>query len=96
MREILIPYEWSEAKRWANGSKHGVDFDDAVDPEWHRSIVEVDTRRAYGEHRSIRTAPIAETIHVLVYAFRGEGSRVISRRRAGRQERSDDEQQVAG
>ena len=81
-------FEWDEAKREANLVKHGVDFVDALevfaDP---LRIQRIDTRREYREARRQVLGRVGEQVVFVVYTVRGEARRVISARRASRDER---------
>ena len=81
-------FEWDEAKRDANLVKHGVDFVDALevfaDP---RRIERIDKRREYREERHQVVGRVGEQVLFVVYTRRGEARRVISARRASKDER---------
>jgi uncharacterized DUF497 family protein len=88
-------FEWDEAKNRANIRKHGLDFADAEEMFRGVLIVEPDTREDYGEKRwrgigttrgcttaVVFTEPVPETI------------RIISLRRAHREEREEYEKAI--
>jgi len=81
-------FEWDEAKREANLVKHGVDFVDALevfaDP---LRIERIDRRREYHEERHQVVGRVRDQVVFVVYTLRGEARRVISARRARRNER---------
>lgn len=81
-------FEWDEAKREANLVKHGVDFVDALevfaDP---LRIERIDRRHEYREERRQVLGRAGEQVVFVVYTLRGEARRVISARRASRDER---------
>ena len=81
-------YEWDEAKREANLVKHGVDFMDALevfaDP---LRIERVNRRREYAEERREVVGMVRDQMLFVVYTLRGEVRRLISARRASRNER---------
>lgn len=81
-------FEWDEVKREANLVKHGVDFVDAVevfaDP---LRIERIDTRREYREGRRQVIGRVGDQVVFVVYTLRGEARRVISARKASRDER---------
>ena len=80
-------FEWDEAKRLANILEHGVDFVDAIEIFTGRFIETEDQRRDYGERRFLVTGEAqSETLRV-VYTSRADRCRIISARRAGRNER---------
>ena len=82
-----IEFEWDEAKRHQNLAKHGIDFLDAIrilvsDPLIRRSLSE-------GEERFIAIGPNRGIFWAVVYTMRGNTVRIISARRARRNERRD-------
>ena len=87
------PYEFDPAKAAENLAKHGVSFAVGwqvlqVDPA--RSLDFTDDRCDYGEERWVRIAPHPQVPSLLIYVaytWRGEVPRLISVRKASRQER---------
>ncbi len=81
-------FEWDEAKREANLVKHGVDFVDALevfaDP---LRIERIDKRHEYREERCQVVGRVGEQVLFVVYTRRGVARRVISARRASKDER---------
>lgn len=79
-------FEWDENKREFNLEKHGIDFVDAVlifnDP--NRIEFEIDIR---GELRCQTIGVVYDVILFLVYTVRGKNRRIISVRRASKNER---------
>ena len=82
-----MEFEWDEAKNQANMAKHGIDFDDAIGIFNHRIVEYVDNRRHYGEIRTRVIGVLGERELAIVYTMRGEVRRIISARRARRDER---------
>jgi len=81
-------YEWDEAKREANLVKHGVDFMDALEVFADPLRVErVNQRREYAEERREVVGMVRDQMLFVVYTLRGEVRRLISARRASRNER---------
>jgi uncharacterized DUF497 family protein len=80
-------FEWDEAKRQANILKHGIDFVDAIGIFAGRFTEAEDLRHGYGERRLLVTGELAGEMIRLVYTWRGERRRIISARRARRDER---------
>ena len=82
-------FEWDEAKRHANLVKHVVDFADALavfdDP---LRIEYRDQRRDYSEVRRQVIGMVRDEVLFVVYTQRGEVRRIISARRASRDERT--------
>ena len=89
---ILLPcrtmeVEWDEQKRHTNIAKHGVDFVAAA-RVFDGPILEVeDRRRDYGEMRFLALGEVAGQVIHVVYTWRGRRRRIISARRASRDER---------
>ncbi len=80
-------YEWDEEKRSSNLDKHGVDFEAMEEFDWEAADIEASPRG--GEMRYIATGPIGARLHVAVHTRRGERTRIISLRKADRQEVRD-------
>ena len=78
--------EWDEAKRQANIVKHGIDFVAAVKIFDGPFIENEDHRRAYGEQR-YRALELDGSVMQVVSTWRGDRRRIISARRARRNER---------
>jgi uncharacterized protein len=79
--------ERDEAKRQANIEKHGIDFVDAVEIFAGQFIETEDRRRDYGERRYRAVGQLGEQIIQVAYTWRSERRRIISARRAGRNDR---------
>ena len=82
-----MQYEWDENKRYANLSRHGVDFSEAVDFQWDTTIATIDDRFDYGEERFVSLGFIRNILYVMVYTFRAPNIRIISLRKANKRER---------
>jgi hypothetical protein len=80
-----VVFEWDPAKAALNLRKHGISFPYAtrvfVDP--HRQE-RLDTREEYGEERWVVLGRVDEFILVVVYTLRGSNIRLISARKADR------------
>jgi uncharacterized DUF497 family protein len=83
-------FEWDDNKAAANLRDHGVSFEDAVtacrDPfavEW------IDARQVYGEERSALLGLCGRTVLYVAYTERGDSLRIISARRATKNEQDD-------
>jgi uncharacterized DUF497 family protein len=79
-------YEWDEAKRKANFSKHGVDFAAVEFFVWEEALVIEDRRIDYGEPRFLAFGPIGERLHCVTFSVRGENVQMISLRKANSRE----------
>jgi uncharacterized DUF497 family protein len=78
---------WDQHKQEINLSKHGIDFQDAQIAFRFPTIERIDDRLDYGEERYIGIGIMHGTIIVMVYTYRDDGIRLISARRAKRNER---------
>ena len=77
-------FEWDEAKRQVNITKHDVDFSAMVAFDWETALVNEDAGR--DEPRWVAIGYIGSRLHVVVYAKRGLRRRVISLRKANSRE----------
>ena len=82
-----MAFEWDEAKRLANIQKHGVDFADVEQVFVGEFIETEDLRRDYGEKRFRAIGRLGNHIVQIAYTWRGDHRRIISARRAGRDDR---------
>ena len=80
-------FEWDESKRQANLAKHHIDFRDARRVFEGPVFEKVGSRR--GEDRIFAIGLMEGIPIVVVYVMRGERRRIISARRANRDERQD-------
>ena len=85
-----MEFEWDIAKAAANYRKHGISFEEAIyafgDP---LMVEELDDKEDYGEDRIIAYAMGKTEILTIIYTQRGEFARIISARRATRNEQND-------
>lgn len=82
-----MKYEWDEQKRQINIKKYGIDFLDVEQVFDGDTVTLPDERFDYGENRFILIGILKRTVIVLVYAERGENIRIISARKATKNER---------
>ena len=80
-------FEWDESKRQANLAKHHIDFRDAK-RVFDGPVFESMSRRR-GEERIVVIGTMEGIEIVLVYVMRGKQRRIISARRAHRNERQE-------
>jgi hypothetical protein len=80
-------FEWDEIKRQTNLVKHGIDFRDAICV--FSGPVFGNISRHGGEERIVAIGLMEDIEIVLVYVMRGQRRRIISARRAHRNERKD-------
>ncbi|MGA8154507.1 MAG: BrnT family toxin [Terriglobales bacterium] len=80
-------FEWDESKRQANLAKHHIDFQDAKRVFEGPVFERIDSRR--GEDRVVSIGSVEGIEIVVVHVMRGKRRRIISARRAHRNERQD-------
>jgi uncharacterized DUF497 family protein len=80
-------FEWDETKRESNLAKHLIDFADAV--QIFEGPVFEKVQRRHGENRRLAVGLLEDVQIVVIYAMRGKYRRIISARRANRNERQD-------
>ena len=84
----MLLFEWDEAKNIANVDKHGISFGEAAEIFSGFVVSDSDGRFNYGEIREISYGRIREAIVVAVVNTKRNGQiRIVSARRANRQER---------
>src|SRR5690348_5773979 len=83
-------FEWDDAKAAANLANHGVSFERVrlvfADPF---AVVRIDDREDYGEDRFIMIGMVEGTLIFVVYTERADRVRIITARRATRDEQDD-------
>ena len=83
-----MDFEWDPLKDGTNEDKHGISFDDAkavfLDAQ---HLIEDATRPEHGERRSKAIGRIGSAIVAVIFTDRGDYRRLISARRAKRDER---------
>ena len=79
-------FEWDEQKRLANARKHGIDFADVVSIFGGGIVVMLDDRFDYGETRYIAYGLLRGNVIVIAYTERDERIRLISARKAVKDE----------
>jgi uncharacterized protein len=82
-----MKFEWDKNKNETNIERHEIDFNDAHLIFEHPMLIKTDTRKDYGEKRLIGLGLLFEVEIVIVFTKRGANIRVISIRRANRNER---------
>jgi len=81
-----VNYEWDEHKRQVNIKKHGIDFIDVPTIFDDDTVTIPDERFDYGENRFIVLGVLQSSVVVVVYTERGENIRIISARKATKNE----------
>ncbi len=79
-----MPYEWDEAKQRSNVIQHKVDFEDIYRFEWDGAVYEYDDR--HDEPRIKATGFIGVVLYAVIYTERGDTIRIISLRKASRED----------
>ena len=83
-----MEFEWDANKNRSNKQKHGISFEEAAEVFRYPMYEMVDARAGYGETRYIGIGRNNQMIVLTVaYTERGERIRIISARRATKQER---------
>ncbi|MDX2143296.1 MAG: BrnT family toxin [Rhodospirillaceae bacterium] len=82
-------FVWDEIKNAVNLRKHGVSFSLANELFDSPTTEVEDTRRDYGERRVICYGVIETRVYCCVYTDRGDTRRVISLRKANKDESDD-------
>src|SRR4051812_17649114 len=79
-----LPFEWDEKKRTSNLEKHGIDFEDAIEVFYGATLL----CRSYrnNEERWIAIGETEGRIIAVVFTQRENAHRIISARRAGKNE----------
>jgi len=81
-----MSYEWDERKRRANVKKQGIDFIDVPEVFDGDVVIIPDERFDYGEPRFIALGILRRLVVVVAYTERGENIRIISARKATKNE----------
>ena len=82
----IMKFEWDENKNEKNIERHGIDFQDAHLIFEHPVLIKTDTRKDYGEKRLIGLGLLFGVEIVIVFTKRADNIRVISIRRANKNE----------
>lgn len=83
-----MEHEWDENKNQLNIEKHSIGFGDAIQIFARPTLEKTDHRQDYGEERIVAIGLLAGKEVVVVYTVREEKRRIISARRANRDERA--------
>ena len=90
---IEMVYQWNRDKAAANIHKHGIDFADAISVFSDDLAITISDER-FDEERFVTIGMDAfARILVVVYTWRGDEIRLISARKANRQERQQYEEE---
>jgi len=80
-------FDWDEDKNAENIRKHELDFCDAWEVFERPMLQKLDVRQPYGEERYLAFGVLERKVVAIVFTERGDTIRVISFRRARRDER---------
>jgi uncharacterized DUF497 family protein len=85
-----IEFDWDDAKAESNYAKHGIDFGLAKEVFKDIFAIEfIDSREDYGEERSAIVGMAANYLLYVVYTERKGRIRIISARRAAKNEQNN-------
>jgi hypothetical protein len=90
-----MSYEWDEKKRLVNVKKHGIDFIDIPEAFEGDVVIIPDERFDYGETRFILIGILKSQVIVVAYTERSENIRIISARKATKNEQTFYFQQIS-
>ncbi len=83
-----MKFEWDENKRLSNLQRHGFDFADAWRVFESYRVIFIDDRFDYGEHRRVTIGLLNGRIVTTVYTEDDEIIRIISLRKATKNEQT--------
>jgi uncharacterized DUF497 family protein len=86
-RQADVDFEWDDAKNEANIAKHGISFRGAARIFDGPTLEFEDVRQDHGETRMAAIGLLEDEEIYVVYTMRGQVCRIISARRARRNER---------
>ncbi len=81
-----MAYDWDEEKNVSNRKTHGLDFADAERVFDGLVLTVEDNRQNYGEHRFNSLGLLEGRVVHITYTSRGEVTRIISMRKATKNE----------
>jgi hypothetical protein len=84
----MFSFEWNESKNLINLEKHLIDFEDAIAIFLGPTLEVEDDRRDYGEVRMIALGETMGYVLAVVFTIRDDVYRIISARKANRNERN--------
>lgn len=88
MYDTKMQFEWDKAKNQKNLAKHGITFELAQEIFAHKVVTLEDVRLDYGEKRMVAIGVLQEGVYLMVvYTKRQNKTRIISARKANKQER---------
>ena len=85
-----MKFEWDENKNKQNQKKHGLDFDDAKEVfKDNKQLTSPDKRKDYKEKRWKIIGKIYGAIITVIFTIRDTSTRIISARKASKNERNE-------
>lgn len=92
---FFVRYEWDEAKRLSNIKKHGIDFAGIERVFAGTTVTIPDDRFDYGESRFTTLGLLAGRVVVITHTETSESIRIISVRKATKNEEADYFKEIA-
>ncbi|HAV64750.1 MAG TPA: BrnT family toxin [Verrucomicrobiales bacterium] len=87
-------YEWDEDKRLTNIEKHAIDFVRAKEI-WTGPVLEIQSPQSeHGEERILAIGMVDDRCITVVYTWRGDNRRLISARKARKDEQAHYENEI--
>ncbi len=83
----MIEFEWDDTKNKANLEKHGISFETVRELFLNPILTRIDDRKDYGEIRENSLGVIEDIVLFVTHTTRNGKIRLISARRANREER---------
>lgn len=84
-----MKFEWDEGKRQADLKRHGIDFGRAME-SWKRPVLEFPSLQTqHGEPRLLAIGLTDSRCITVVFTWRGDARRIVSVRRARKNEREE-------
>lgn len=81
-----MEFEWDEGKRQSNRKKHGIDFAKAS-KIFRKETLDFEDTRDYNEQRYLAIGETEGSIITVVYTYRNDKIRIISARKASKNEK---------
>lgn len=85
-QQLVMEFEWDEAKRLANIRKHGIDFVDVPAVFDGDTLTVEDDRYGYREQRFVTFGLLQGRVVAIVHSERSDYTRIISARKATKYE----------
>jgi len=79
-------FVWNENKNIRNQSKHGLNFDAVYVFDWEASVIVDRSRHTDAERRFAAIGLLHGKVHTIIFTHRDDDIRIISLRRANKEE----------